>query len=57
MQTSDPFLRRKYNQYISKKVIGEKPESFYDRMEKDKKRREEQTKLTTIEQEGGGRNS
>ena len=57
MQTSDPFLRRKYNQYISKKVIGEKPESFYDRMEKDRKRREEQTKLTKIEQEGGGRNS
>ena len=35
-------MRRKYNQYISRKVIGnEKPESFYDRMEKDRKRREE----------------
>ncbi len=56
LQTTDPFLRRKYNQFLNKKVITEKKENFYDRMEKDRKRREELTKLTAPEIEGG-RNS
>ena len=50
--TSDPFLRKKYNQYIDKKNVGEKKESFYDRMEKDRKRREEVVKTSDA-----GRNS
>jgi hypothetical protein len=50
--TSDPFLRKKYNQYINKKNVGEKKESFYDRMEKDRKRREE-----VIKTSDAGRNS
>ena len=57
MQTTDPFLRRKYNQYLSKNIIGEKPESFYDRMEKDRKRREELLKQTMQENAVAGRNS
>lgn len=37
--TSDPFIKRKYQQYISTKVV-EKKETFYERMEKDRQRRE-----------------
>ena len=47
--TSDPFLRKKYNQYINKKNVGEKKETFYDRMEKDRIRRDEVVKSS----EGG----
>jgi hypothetical protein len=32
---SDPFIKRKYQQFTSTKVIAKK-ETFYDRMEKDR---------------------
>ena len=40
---SDPFIKRKYQQFMSTKVV-EKKETFYDRMEKDRHRREELAK-------------
>jgi hypothetical protein len=40
---SDPFIKRKYQQFMSTKVVAKK-ETFYDRMEKDRQRREEMLK-------------
>ena len=37
--TSDPFVKKKYQQYLQSQGIS-KPETFYQRMEKDKERRE-----------------
>jgi len=40
---SDPFIKKKYQQYMSTKVV-EKKETFYERMERDRQRREELAK-------------
>ena len=45
--TNDSFIKRKHQQYLE--MVGiEKNETFYERMEKDKKRREDKIKANPL---------